>query len=54
MADGVPSVASLSCLLDDGRRVWARSEDPDLLAEMLSRETCGREAVVKGHALIGI
>ena len=53
-ADGVPSVASLSCLLDDGRRVWARSEDPDLLAEMLSRETCGREALVKGHALIGI
>jgi acetyl-CoA C-acetyltransferase len=51
--DGAPSVASLSCLLDDGRRIWARSEDPDLLAEMLTSETCGREARLKGRALVG-
>jgi acetyl-CoA C-acetyltransferase len=52
-AEGRPSVASLACLLEDGRRIWARSEDPELLAEMLARETCGREARLAGHTLVG-
>jgi acetyl-CoA C-acetyltransferase len=51
--DGEPSLASFACLLDDGRRTWARSEDPELLGEMLSRETCGRLARLKGRELRG-
>lgn len=51
--EGSPWLASFSCLLDDGRRTWATSGDPDVLAAMLSRETCGRRARVKDGAVLG-
>jgi len=51
-ADDAPSVASLSCRLDDGRRIWVRAEDPEVLAEMLAREPCGREVDIDDHRLL--
>lgn len=50
--DGGPSRATFSCLLDDGRRTWARSRAPDVFGEMLSRETCGRRARLKDGVLL--
>ncbi|MCP5068736.1 MAG: hypothetical protein GY946_19410 [bacterium] len=50
---GEPTLASFACLLDDGRRTWAKSEAPDLLASVLSRETCGRQARLKRGELVG-
>ena len=52
--DGEASLASFACLLDDGRRTWARSEDPALLAEMVARETCGRRAQLKERKLVSL
>ena len=53
-ADGEPSLATFACLLDDGRRTWARSTDPATMAEMLAAETCGRRARLKNGELIGM
>jgi acetyl-CoA C-acetyltransferase len=53
-SDGAASVASFSCLLDDGRRVWAKSADPALFEEMLARETCGRSARLEGSTLVAL
>jgi acetyl-CoA C-acetyltransferase len=52
--DGEPSLASFACLLDDGRRTWAKSADPAVFAEMLSRETCGRKTRLKAGDLLGL
>lgn len=52
-AKGTPSKAGISCLLDDGRRTWAKCEDIDLLGEMLRRETCGRTARLNAGVLVG-
>jgi acetyl-CoA C-acetyltransferase len=41
--DGEPRRALAACLLDDGRRAWAWSEDPDTVAELRSgAEQIGR------------
>src|SRR5918996_1079511 len=41
--DGEPRRALAACLLDDGRRAWASSEDPDTVAELRSgAEQIGR------------
>lgn len=50
--DGAPSKATLSCLLEDGRRVWASSVDPEVFRDMLARETCGRRALIKNGQLV--
>jgi acetyl-CoA C-acetyltransferase len=40
-----PTRATFAALTDAGERVWGRSEDPALLAELLAdEEACGREA----------
>jgi hypothetical protein len=40
-----PTRATFAALTDAGERVWGRSEDPDLMAELLAdEEACGREA----------
>jgi acetyl-CoA C-acetyltransferase len=39
-----PRIGYLSALLDDGRRTWAKVEDPDTLAAMTREEFCGRTA----------
>lgn len=49
---GAPSQATVSALLDDGRRVWATSEAPDLMAAMTERETCGRAVRLRDGALL--
>ncbi|MDG2308575.1 MAG: hypothetical protein P8R42_28680 [Candidatus Binatia bacterium] len=51
--DAAPSKAGFACLLDDGRRTWAKSEDPALLGEVLERESCGRRARLKDGLLLG-
>ncbi len=48
-----PSKTGLACLLDDGRRTWAKSENPAVLTKMLVRETCGRRARLRAGVLLG-
>jgi acetyl-CoA C-acetyltransferase len=41
--DGAPERAMAACLLDDGRRAWAASDDADIVAELRSgAEQIGR------------
>lgn len=49
---GAPLKTGLACLLPDGRRTWATSEDVDVLAEIQTRETCGRAARIKDRRLV--
>lgn len=42
-ADG-PMIGLAACRLDDGRRSWGNTEDPEVLASMVSEEFCGRRA----------
>jgi len=51
---GVPSLGTVACLLEDGSRIWARSEVPEILAEMRSQETCGRIARIEKGVLLGL
>lgn len=46
---GAPHRAHAACLTDDGRRTWATSADPELLAAMMREEFCGRRASVDGR-----
>ena len=39
-----PTVGLAALRLDDGRRGWGNTEDPDVLASMISEEFCGRRA----------
>ncbi len=52
--DGEPARAIVACLRGDGRRVWAQSDAPDILAAVLERETCGRVARIDGGSLLGL
>lgn len=52
--EGVPSYASISCLLDDGRRTWIKCVDANVLARMLVREACGRRISIKCGELVGL
>ena len=42
--DGNPEQAWLATLLDDGRRAWGTSTDPDLLKALVTEEIAGRAA----------
>ena len=44
--DGNPEVAYAGCLLDDGRRAWARSTDRTLAAAMCDGEWIGRHVTL--------
>jgi acetyl-CoA C-acetyltransferase len=50
--DGEPSLATFACLLDDGRRTWAKSEATTVFDELLASEPCGRRARLKDNALV--
>ena len=50
--DGEPSLATFACLLEDGRRTWAKSEAASVFDQMLAGEPCGRRARLKDNALI--
>ena len=39
-----PTVGLAACRLDDGRRSWGNSHDPDVLKGMIGEEFCGRRA----------
>lgn len=43
-----PAMGHAACLLPDGRRTWANTEDSDLMAAMTTEEFCGKAATVKG------
>ncbi len=45
---GEPERAFVAALAPDGRRAWATSADPDLLAAMEREELCGRPASFAG------
>jgi len=50
--EGRPSAATLACRLDDGRRVWAASHDPEFLSSLTAGEPCGRGVRVRGNTLV--
>lgn len=43
-----PALGHCACLLDDGRRTWANNEDPEVLADMVTAEYCGRSVTIDG------
>ena len=44
--DGVPERVLAACLLDDGRRAWASSDDVATVAELRSGDETGRAVKV--------
>jgi len=44
-----PTVSHLACLLPDGRRLWAKCEDPDTMEAMTREEFCGKAVQVTDH-----
>ena len=50
-ADG-PLRAHVACRLDDGRRTWANTLDPDVLDAMPKEEFCGQRGRVDGAGTI--
>jgi acetyl-CoA C-acetyltransferase len=47
-----PAVGHAACLLPDGRRTWANTEDKDLVQAMTESEFCGKAASVKQGQLL--
>jgi len=45
---GGAETAHAACLTEDGRRTWANTSDPDVLAAMTQEEFCGRPAHIDG------
>ena len=41
-----PRVGLAACRLDDGRRTWGNTRDPDVLSAMTEQEFCGRAATI--------
>lgn len=46
-----PAVGHAACLLPDGRRTWANTEDKEVVQAMTEIEFCGKSAAVKGGVL---
>ncbi len=51
---GGPVIGHAACLLADGKRTWANTEDRDLAVEMTRREFCGRRASIDGNGTLRI
>ncbi|MBV8161199.1 MAG: acetyl-CoA acetyltransferase [Acidimicrobiia bacterium] len=49
--DGEPAIGLVACLLPDGRRTWATTNEPGLMKSMTLEEFVGRRGVVRpgGH-----
>ena len=47
-AAGSPEKAHAACLLDDGRRTWAKVTDLDMVGAMMREEFCGRSGTIDG------
>ena len=43
-----PQTAHAACLLPDGRRTWANSDDADLATDMTRAEHCARPVTLDG------
>jgi acetyl-CoA C-acetyltransferase len=52
-ADG-PALAHAAFLLEDGRRTWANSSDPDLIGAMTREEFCGRSGTIDGAGTFSV
>ncbi len=52
-SDG-PAIGHVACLLPDGRRTWANTEDPDVMSAMTREEFCGRSGRVDGRGNLEI
>jgi len=44
-----PEIGHAACLLEDGRRTWANTGDPEALAAMTTEECCGRPVEIDGE-----
>jgi acetyl-CoA C-acetyltransferase len=47
---GSATIGTVSCLLDDGRRAFARSDDPDTTVELLAADPLGRSVRLRDGA----
>ena len=45
--DGEPAIGLVACLLPDGRRTWANTNEPGLMKAMTLEEFVGRTAALK-------
>src|SRR5207248_4397580 len=45
--DGQPAIGLVACLLPDGRRTWATTNEPGLMKAMTLEEFVGRTAALK-------
>jgi acetyl-CoA C-acetyltransferase len=53
--DGAPERAMAACLLDDGRRAWSATDDPDTVAELRSgEEQIGRAVKLAPDGSLGL
>jgi acetyl-CoA C-acetyltransferase len=51
---GAPRLAHAACLTDDGRRTWATTDDPAVMAAMMREEHCGRRGRVDGRGRLRV
>lgn len=51
---GEPRVAHAACLTDDGRRTWATTDDPAVMASMMREEHCGRRGRIDGRGKLSL
>ncbi|UCE85904.1 MAG: acetyl-CoA acetyltransferase [Deltaproteobacteria bacterium] len=49
-----PVVAHTACRLEDGRRIWANAEDPELCVAMTREEFCGRAARIESKGVLRV
>lgn len=52
--DGSPMLGIVSCLLPDGRRAWANSNETGLLKAMCEEEFCGRPARLRDDGTLDV
>jgi acetyl-CoA C-acetyltransferase len=50
--DDVPQTAFAACLLDDGRRTWGTTQDPDVMKSMTVEEWCGRPMTMRADGTL--
>lgn len=50
--DGAPQNALAACLLDDGRRAWGTTQDPDVMKAMTVEEWCGRAMTMRADGTL--
>jgi acetyl-CoA C-acetyltransferase len=51
---GAPQKGIVACLLGDGRRTWATTDDPALMDALMSEELAARPVRVAGGALLAV